>query len=252
MEKGVMDYIKNKRKSGPLHFTLIDPVCNNDNIDVFTSVAIKAEKYGSDAILIGGSFNSHLSSELDRIISSIKEHINIPVILFPSSHSGISKHADAIFFMSLLNSRSPTYLIEEQVKGAPIIKKYGIETLPMGYLIIDSGSVTSVAWAGDAKPLPREKPEFTVAYSLAASYFGMKFVYLEAGSGAKKCVPNEMISAVKKAIKETGTMLIVGGGVRDEKAALEKIEAGADILVTGTIGEKNLEKMKKIIEAIKS
>ncbi len=246
-----MEYIEKKRKEGPLHFSLIDPSCENNDISSFIEYAKKAEKYDSDAILIGGSFNSHLSSELDKIISQIKEHISVPVILFPGSHSGISRHADAIFFMSLLNSRSLTYLIEEQVKGAPIIKNYGIETLPMGYLVIDSGSVTSVAWAGDVKPLPREKPEFAVAYSLAASYFGMRFVYLEAGSGAKRCVPNPMVAAVKRAIKDNGTLLIVGGGIRDEKAALEKIEAGADILVTGTIGEKNLEKMRKIIKAVK-
>ncbi len=247
-KKWVMKYIQSKRKSGPLHFTLIDP--DKQKPSEAAVLAAKAENFGTDAIMVGGSQAAQAIYLNDTIIA-IKDKCELPVILFPSSHSGISPFADAVFFMSLLNSRSPTYLIEEQVRGAVLIKNYGIETLPMGYLVVESGNMTSVAWAGDVKPLPRDKPDFAVAYGLAAKYFGMKFVYLEAGSGAVKPVPNDMIAATKTAISGNGMMLIVGGGIRDERTAREKIRSGADIIVTGTVVEKNIETLAKMIKAIK-
>ncbi len=247
-KRWVMKYIEKQRKSGPLHFTLIDP--DKQEPAEAAKLASKAEKAGSDAIMIGGSQASQ-AIYINDVISAIKEKTRLPVILFPSSHSGISPYADAIFFMSLLNSRSTNYLVEEQVKGAVLVKSYGIEPLPMGYLIVESGNMTSVAWAGDVKPLPREKPDFAVAYSLAAKYFGMRFVYLEAGSGAEQSVPNDMVAAAKHAIAGNGSMLIVGGGIRDERTARDKVKSGADIIVTGTIGENDSEALARIIKAVK-
>ena len=200
--------------------------------------------------MIGGS-QAAQAIFLNDTVRAIKDAIDLPVILFPSSHSGVSPYADAVFFMSLLNSRSTTYIVDEQVKGAVLIRSYDIEALPMGYLIVESGNMTSAAWAGDVKPLPREKPDFAVAYSLAAKYFGMKLVYLEAGSGAQKPVPNDMIAAINHAIKGNGTLLIVGGGINDEKTARDKVRSGADIIVTGTVAEKDQDKLVKIIKAIK-
>ncbi len=247
-KKWVMKYIRKRRKGGVLHFTLIDP--DKQKPEEAAKLALEAEKMGTDAIMVGGS-QAAQAMFLNETVERIKEACNIPVILFPSSHSGISQHADAVFFMSLLNSRSLTYLIEEQVKGAVMIKNYDIEALPMGYLIVESGKLTSVAWAGDVRPLPRDKPDFAVAYALAAKYFGMKFVYLEAGSGAEMCVPNEMVAATRKALNGNGIYLIVGGGIRDAKSALEKVKAGADIIVTGTIAEKDPETLGKIIKVVK-
>jgi phosphoglycerol geranylgeranyltransferase len=246
--KWVMKYISKKRKSGPLHFTLIDP--DKQKPAEAAKLAVKARKFGTDAIMIGGS-QAAQAIYLNDTIQAIKDKCDLPVILFPSAHSGISPHADAIFFMSLLNSRSPTYLVDEQVKGAVLVKSYGIESLPMGYLIVESGNMTSVAWAGDVKPLPRDKPDFAVAYGLAAKYFGMRFVYLEAGSGAEKPVPNDTIAATKDAVSGNGMMLIVGGGIRDEKTARDKVRSGADIIVTGTIAEKDPEALARIIRAVK-
>ncbi len=236
--KWVMRYIAKKRRSGPLHFTLIDP--DKQKPSDAAKLAVKAEKLGTDAIMVGGS-QAAQALFLDDTIRAIKDRCKLPVILFPSSHSGISPYADAVFFMSLLNSRSPAYLVDEQVKGAVLIKSYGIETLSMGYIIVESGNMTSVAWAGDVKPLPRDKPDFAVAYSLAAKYFGMMLIYLEAGSGAEKPVPNDTIAATKDAISGNGTMLIVGGGIRDEKTARDKVRSGADIIVTGTVAEDSMK-----------
>jgi len=243
----VFKYIKKKRKGHPLHFTLIDP--DKQMPEKAAEIAEMAEKFGSDAIMVGGSHPTQ-AMYLEDCVKAIKGKVDLPVILFPSAHSGISAYADAIFFMSLLNSKSPQYIIEEQMKGALLVKNYRLEPLPMAYLIVDSGETTSAAWMGDVRPIPREKPEFAVGYALAAKYFGMRFVYLEAGSGAKHTVPDEMIKVVKHNI-EPEMLLIVGGGIRDEKTAREKVKAGADIIVTGTIAENSEGKLKEVIQAVR-
>lgn len=243
----VLEYIKEKRQLGPLHFTLLDP--DKQTPEEAAEMALKAKEFGTDAIMVGGSHAAQMIF-LDDCIQKIKERVDIPVILFPSSHAGISKHADAIFFMSLFNSRSPQFIVGEQMKGAVIVKDFGIEPLSMVYLIIDSGTMTTAAYSSDVQPIPRNRPEFAVGYSLEAKYFGMKFSYLEAGSGAKESVPPEMISAVKQTVEDM--FVIVGGGIRDPETAVEKVKAGADIIVTGTIAEDNQEKFRQIIHAIKN
>lgn len=248
--KKVYKYLAKKRKSHPLHFTLIDP--DKQKPKDAAKLAKQAEKMGTDAIMIGGS-QAAQAIFLHDTIKSIKEATKLPVILFPSSHAGISPHADAVFFMSLLNSRSAQYLIEEQMKGSILIKSYGLETLGMAYLIVESGKVTTAEWASDVRALPRDKPELAVGYALSAKYYGMNFVYLEAGSGAKYPVPNDMILMAKQSIangKKQSNFLIVGGGIRDAKTAREKVKAGADIIVTGTIAEKEPEKLAEIIRAV--
>ncbi|MBL7206252.1 MAG: geranylgeranylglyceryl/heptaprenylglyceryl phosphate synthase [Candidatus Aenigmarchaeota archaeon] len=244
----VFEYIKEKRKITPLHFTLIDP--DKQSPEQAGEFAKKAKESGSDAIMIGGS-QPDLLMYLDETVKEVKKRVgDIPVILFPFSHSALSKHADAVFFMSLLNSRSTQYIIEEQMRGSVVIAKHAIEPLSMAYLIIESGKPTSAEFGGDAKPIPRKKPEFAVGYALAARYFGMKFVYLEGGSGAEKPVTTKMVAMVKKAVGED-VFVIVGGGIRDSETAKSLASAGADIFVTGTIGEEDPEKFKEIIKSIK-
>ncbi len=247
-KNGVYEYLKQKKNK--MHMTLIDP----DEQDVETSMEIskKSFEYGTDAIMIGGSWGDIYNDKLEQTILKIKEATNncLPIILFPNSAQGLSKNADAVFFMSLFNSRLPQYIINEPAKGALIIKKYGIETLPMAYLVIRSNSSAVGNWVADVKPIPENKPELTVSYSLTAKYFGMKMVYLETGSGAMSTVQNNMISETKKMIGDD-MFLIVGGGIRDGKTAKEKIDAGADIIVTGTIAEKNCDKLEEIIRMIK-
>jgi len=240
-------YITERRKKGPLHFTLLDP--DKQDPGKAGELAKQAQKAGSDAVMVGGTFGDAYGDKLNGTVKRIKE-AGLPVILFPNSAQQLSPDADALFFMSLLNSRSTQYLIEEQMKGAIIVHKYGLEPLPMAYLIVESGATTSAGWAGDVRPIPREKPEFAVGYALAAKYFGMKFIYLEAGSGAKETVPKEMIGAVKKVIGND-VLLIVGGGIRDPETAKEKTAAGADIIVTGTIAESDPKKFEAIVKAVK-
>jgi phosphoglycerol geranylgeranyltransferase len=239
----VLSAIEKARKKHALHFTLIDP--DKQSPEDAAKLVHKAVEYGTDAIMIGGSQPNMILS-IEETVKKIKD--DIPIILFPSSHSALAKGADAVFFMSMLNSRSPQYIVEEPVKGAVIVKEYGLEALPTAYLLVESGKTTSAEFTADAKPLPRDNPDIAIAYALAAKYFGMKFVYLEAGSGADMPVPNEMITAVKHSVN--GMFVIVGGGIRDPLTAGEKVAAGADIIVTGTIAESNSGKLKEIIEAV--
>jgi phosphoglycerol geranylgeranyltransferase len=241
----VFDELNKKLKSQKIHFCLIDP--DKQKTEEIAELIKKADKAGTDAFMVGGS-SSTVILRLDETIKKIKEISKLPVILFPSTHAGISRFADAIFFMSLLNSRTTIYLIDEQVRGAPLVKTYGMEAIPMAYLIFESGNLCAAQFVSDAKLLPCDKPEFAVAYSLAAQYMGMKIVYLEAGSGAKIPVSNETISAVRKNID---IPIVVGGGLKNKEIVNEKLKAGADIIVTGTVNEGNLDKMVEIIKEVK-
>jgi len=220
------------QKHGAGHLTLIDPDSQKP-----AQAAIMAEaamQGGTDAIMVGGSIGA-AGIRLYETVEQIKKKTDLPVILFPSSVAGLCENADAVFFMSLLNSRTSAYIVENQALGAPIVLRYGLEPIPMAYIIIEPGG--TVGFVGDARLIPRKKPELAVAYALAAKYMGMRLIYLEAGSGADSPVPVPMVAAVKKAIGNT--LLVVGGGIRSKEAAVELVAAGADLLVTGTAVERS-------------
>ncbi|MBU0761847.1 MAG: geranylgeranylglyceryl/heptaprenylglyceryl phosphate synthase [Candidatus Altiarchaeota archaeon] len=232
-------------KRGKLHFTLIDP--DKQLPEAAGELARKSEEFGSDAIMIGGSTAGH--GVTDAVTAAIKQKSKLPTILFPSTAAGLTKHADYIFWMMLMNSTDRRFLVGEQMKAAPYIKKLGIKTIPMGYIVVStSKNPTTVEKVGKVDKILPEETDKALAYALTAQYYGMDCIYLEAGSGAEKPVPDEMISAVKKSIN---IPLIVGGGVRDSVAAKKVISAGADILVTGTIAERDLQKLKEIISSVK-
>ncbi|HPJ30977.1 MAG TPA: phosphoglycerol geranylgeranyltransferase, partial [Methanothrix sp.] len=150
--------------------------------------------------------------------------------------------------MSLLNSRSASYLIENQALGAPLVYKYSLEPIPMAYVIVEPGG--TVGWVGDAKLIPRSKPELAAAYALAGKYFGMRMVYLEAGSGANEPVPQKMVAATKRVLGDE-VQLILGGGIRSGEAACDLVEAGADVIVTGT-GVERSEDVEAFVREITS
>ncbi len=237
----VEEYLKEGLKKRKLHLTLIDPEEQSPKKAV--EIAQNAIAGGTDGIMLGGSTTNSL--DLDLTAKALQENIDVPIILFPGNTSGVSKYADAIFFMSLLNSTNPYWIVGAQALGAPEIKKLGIETISMGYLVVEPGG--TVGWVGDAKLIPREKPDIAVAYAMAAEFWGMKLLYLEAGSGASQHVPEEMIAKVKKL---TDIILVVGGGIRDEKTARKIVSAGADIIVTGTVVENSSKVKDKIKELV--
>jgi len=242
VEKYLLDKIE---QDGAVHITLVDP--EKVTPSSASHIVREAESSQTAAIMVGGSTFAS-TSHLDRIVKAIKKTVSIPVILFPNNVTGISKHADAIWFMSLLNSSDPYFLMGAQVLGAPIIKKFGLEPIPLGYIVVGEGGAVGVV--GKAIPIPYDKPELAVAHALAAQYFGMRFVYLEAGSGAKQPVPNSMIRAVKSAIR---IPLIVGGGIKTSEQVKEMVGAGADIIVTGTVVEEGRvkDKIRELIENTK-
>lgn len=233
---------QNKRTG---YFILIDPdKMERENIPSFVSMAAEA---GVDAFLVGGSLVADDSFE--RCISTLKQHSKIPVIIFPGGVMQISKSADALLFLSLLSGRNPEYLIGNQVLAAPIVKKIGLETIATAYLLIESGTTTSVQFISNTQPIPRNKIDIAVAHALAAEILGFKMIYLEAGSGAEFPVPDEMISAVKK---YSSLPLIVGGGITTPEIARKKVLAGANFIVTGNVLEKNStgNLMKEFAEAV--
>lgn len=240
----VENYINETLKDHKMHFTLIDP--DEQSPEEAAKMAQAAEKANSDGILVGGSITDQ--DDLNLTVKAIKENTELPVVLFPGNISGVSKFADAILFMSLLNSTNPYWITGAQALSAPSIKKMGIETIPMGYLIIEPGG--TVGWVGDAKPIPRKKSDLALAYSMAAEFLGMRVIYLEAGSGADSHIPLDFIMKVKKL---TNLILIVGGGIRTAQDAKEVSQAGADIVITGTVVEETedaYEKIKELTDAI--
>jgi phosphoglycerol geranylgeranyltransferase len=233
--------IKQARK-GPLHFALLDP--EKQTPKAAGEIAGIVADAGSSAIVVGGS--TLLSQQqVDNTILSIKSRTDLPVILFPSRAQFLSKYADAVFFMSLLNSRNLDYVIREPVKGAQFVKDSGLEPISMGYVIVEPGM--TAGRVGDADLVKQDDLQAAVQYGLAAQYLGMQFFYLEAGSGAPTPVPDEMIRAVKAIVP---IPLIVGGGIRNAHVAGEKARAGADIIITGNALEKEKNLRQTITDII--
>jgi len=239
----VEQYLKDRiSEQGCIHFTLLDPD-KSSGYDC-ADIAREAEKGGTTAIMIGGSTLAS-SQDLDDAIQRIKKEVKVPVILFPNGPMGVSRHADAIWFMSLLNSQTSYYIIEAQMLSAPLVKRYGLEAIPMGYVICGEGCVAG--YVGYVRPISYRHPKLAVGYSLAAETLGMRFVYLEAGSGAQEPILPAMITAVKKHVS---VPVITGGGIRDPKAALAAKNAGADAIVTGNMVEEESLVRKKINEIV--
>jgi phosphoglycerol geranylgeranyltransferase len=242
VEKYLLEKIK---AEGSIHITLIDP--EKVTPPQASRVAENSKISGTSAMMIGGStFVSQ--AHLDAVVKAIRRTVKIPTILFPNNITGISRHADAIWFMSLLNSVDPYFLIGAQILGAPLVKKYGLEPISMGYVIVGEGGTAGIV--GKAIAVPYNKPELAAAHALAGQYLGMHFIYLEGGSGAKNPVPPEMIRTVKHFID---IPLIVGGGIRTKGQALAAASAGAEIIVTGNITESihAKEKVSEIIDGVK-
>ena len=232
-------------KKGAGFIVLIDPDKKNDkNIDQLVE---KAHQNGVDAIFVGGSII--MDGLYHKRVERIKSISEIPVILFPGGVNQINKHYDAMLFMSLLSGRNSHYLIGEQVIAAPIVKDYGIETIPTGYLLIDGGSPTSVEVVSGTKPLPSNRPDIIVSHALAAQFLGMELIYLEAGSGALNEVPGDV---VKKVADEINIGLIVGGGIRTPEDANSIVNSGASFVVIGSAIEKSAELMEEFSSSIHS
>ena len=230
--------LQSKAKNEKLLAILLDP----DKIDLNKAETLieKINLSPATHIFIGGSIvNNNI---LDELIIKIKQNCDLPIILFPGNPSQISDQADAILFLSLISGRNPDYLIEHQVKAAPILKKTQLEIISTGYILIESGAETAVERVSKTAPLNRDNFELVLATAQAGEMLGNKLIYLEAGSGAKQAVPLEMIQFVSQNIN---IPLIVGGGIVDLQGIQKTYDSGADIVVIGTAFEKDVDFFNK-------
>ncbi|MBQ7405147.1 MAG: geranylgeranylglyceryl/heptaprenylglyceryl phosphate synthase [Candidatus Methanomethylophilaceae archaeon] len=241
----VKQYLLDKISEGTVHVALLDP--DKQDAEVAGEMALRMKEAGTDAVFIGGSTGLTVENMTDTA-NAIREKSGLPVIYFPGTPEAITPAIDAILFMSLMNSRDLNLVVRAQAYSAPIIKKLGIEAISMGYIVVEPGM--KVGKVGQADLIERDRIDKAIGYAMAAEMLGMSLVYLEAGSGADRPVPPEMISAVKAIIN---VPLIVGGGIRTPEAAEAARKAGADIIVTGTFIEQcdDTSKLKAVVSAAK-
>jgi phosphoglycerol geranylgeranyltransferase len=219
------------RRRGTAHIVLVDP--DRATPERARALARECADADVDALLFGSS--TPFERDPSPILQSLRAGApDLPVIQFPGSAAQLTPHVDAALFLSLLSGRDPRFLIEEQAKGAPLLLEWGVEAIPVGYLLVDSTGGGSVERVTGTAPLPAHPADLVVRHAQAAACLGMAAVYLEAGSGAKSPVPAALVRAVSRAVP---IPVIVGGGVRDPGVAALLAAAGARLLVTGSIHE---------------
>jgi phosphoglycerol geranylgeranyltransferase len=246
MKETIYGSLLAKKKKGQKSFALlIDPdKVNPRKIEELTVLAIRA---GVDYLMVGGSLV--ISNHLDEVVQQIKRNCDIPVILFPGTPSQVSIYADGLLYLSLISGRNPELLIGQHVISAAMIRQSGLEIISTGYIVIDGGAPTTVSYISNANPVPADKNEIAMCTAMAGEMLGMKQIYMDAGSGAKHPISEEMISMVAKCI---GIPLITGGGIKDPEKAYRNCRAGADVIVAGNAVEKNSSLIKEMADAIHS
>ena len=231
-----------RRKSFAL---LIDP----DKVDPATTSSLVelAMKARVDYLFVGGSLV--VSDHLDQVVQQIKSLCNIPIILFPGTPSQVSPSADALLYLSLISGRNPELLIGQHVISAPAVRKSGLEIISTGYMVIDGGAPTTVSYISNALPIPADKNEIALCTAMAGEMLGMKMIYMDAGSGARRPISTEMIERVSASID---IPLLVGGGIQDPEKVYLNAKAGADLIVVGNAIEKDPSLLTEMAAALHS
>jgi len=242
----IYNSLTDKKRYGKKSFAvLIDPDKVNDaKMHRLIDLAMNAKV---DYFLVGGSLV--ISNYLDECIQYIKKLSNIPVVLFPGSPSQVSKYADALLYLSLISGRNPELLIGQHVISAPFVKSSGLEIMSTGYIVIDGGAPTTVSYISGAAPLPSDKDEIAMCTAMAGEMLGMKLIYMDSGSGAKRAVTESMIQMVSQSIS---VPLIIGGGITDPEKAYLNCKAGADVIVVGNAIEKDETLIAEMAAAVHS
>ena len=246
MKSVIYQSLTEKKRQGKKSFAvLIDPdKVDKPMLDDLTSLAVAAKV---DYLLVGGSLV--ISNHLDDCVQHIKKNCSIPVILFPGSPSQVSKYADALLYLSLISGRNPELLIGQHVVSAPFVRQSGLEIMPTGYIVIDGGAPTTVSYISNALPVPADKNEIAMCTAMAGEMLGMKLIYMDAGSGAKRPITESMIKSVADHIEAP---LIIGGGITDPEKAYLDCKAGADVIVVGNAIEKDASLIKEMSDAVHS
>ena len=246
MSKGIYHSITERKRQGKKSFAvLIDPdKVNEGSLEPLIGLAVDSKV---DYFLVGGSLV--VSDYLDECVQLIRRSCGIPVILFPGSPSQVSKYADALLYLSLISGRNADLLIGQHVVSAPAVKQSGLEILSTGYMVIDGGAPTTVSYISNAAPIPADKNEIAVCTAMAGEMLGMKLIYMDAGSGAKRAITENMIASVAACIE---VPLIVGGGIIEPEKAYLNCKAGADVIVVGNAIEKDASLIKEMGAAVHS
>ena len=246
MKQSIYTQLRERKQKGQKSFAvLIDPdKVNPSAVEQLVRLSVDA---GVDYFLVGGSLV--ISNQLDEVVQQIKASCDIPVILFPGSPSQISNYADALLYLSLISGRNPELLIGQHVISAPFVKQSGLEIISTGYMVVDGGAPTTVSYISNAAPLPSDKNEIAMCTAMAGEMLGMKVIYMDAGSGAKRAISENMIQAVAQQIE---VPLIIGGGITDPEKAYRNCKAGADVIVIGNAIEKDASLIKEMAAAIHS
>jgi putative glycerol-1-phosphate prenyltransferase len=246
MQNRIYESLVSKKSRGEKSFAvLVDPdKVDAEAIDELITLANEARV---DYFLVGGSLV--ISNHLDEVVQRFKEQCNIPIILFPGSPSQLSRHADALLYLSLISGRNADLLIGQHVISAPFVKQTGLEIMSTGYMVIDGGAPTTVSYISNASPIPADKNEIAMCTAMAGEMLGMKLIYMDSGSGAKRPINESMILAVAKNIS---VPLVVGGGITTPEKAYLNCKAGADVIVVGNAIEKDLTLIKEMAAAIHS
>jgi len=241
----VSQYLEEKLAQGTVHITLIDPL--KQSPEAASRMASTAQEVGSDVVLINGSKGITQRALLETS-KAVRGKVSIPIIFLPAGAEALPLDYDALFFPSLLNSRNIKYIVGSQAKAAFVLKRLGIETISVGYIVAEPGM--RIGEIGEVELVSRDNFWAAIGYAVTAELIGANYVYLEVGSGAAQPVPAGMIRAVKR---ELSIPLIVGGGIRTAIDARRVRQAGADVVVTGTIIENAgyRERLRSILSALK-
>jgi len=244
MKYGIYQSLLEKKSKGQKSFAvLIDPdKVDEMMIDELVLLSVDAKV---DYLLIGGSLV--ISNQLDEVVKQVRNRCNIPTILFPGSPSQISAYADALLYLSVISGRNPELLIGQHVISAPFVKQSGLEIMSTGYMVIDGGAPTTVSYISNTIPIPADKNEIAMCTAMAGEMLGMKLIYMDAGSGARRAIAESMISKVSSVID---IPLVIGGGISNPEKAYLNCKAGADLIVIGNAIEKNPALIKEMSAAI--
>ena len=244
--QSIYETLSAKKRKGQRSFAvLIDPdKVDAGKIEELTGLAIDADV---DYLFVGGSLV--ISNHLDEVVQHIRSNCPIPIILFPGTPSQVSRFADGLLYLSLISGRNPELLIGQHVISAPAVRKSCLEIISTGYMVIDGGAPTTVSYISNASPIPADKNEIALCTAMAGEMLGMKLIYMDAGSGARHPIREEMIACVAANI---GIPLVVGGGIRDPEKAYRNCKAGADIIVVGNAIEKDPSLIREMAAAVHS
>jgi putative glycerol-1-phosphate prenyltransferase len=243
ISSGILQRFNQARQGRKMLAVLIDPdKVRLQKLNQLVELSLLAKV---DFFFIGGSLI--VNNQLDACLSAIKAKCNIPMVLFPGDSYQLSYKADGILFLSLISGRNPELLIGKHVITAPYLKVSPLEIIPTGYMVVDGGVPTTVSYISNTSPIPSDKSDIAACTAMAGEMLGLKCIYMDAGSGARKPITEEMISAVRSVVQ---LPIIVGGGIKTPEQAERNIKAGADVIVVGNAFEDDPSLVVSISQAI--